>query len=203
MAKTRTFIGVGLSAPVGREIAAAVDRLRSAAPGVRWVAEANLHCTLRFVGDLGDQQLVDVCTAVQAATRSFEPFSVEVGGAGAFPNIANARTLWIGVASGSASGNASGSASGSDALLALQADIDEAVTALGHRGEKRRYVPHVTIGRINRGADGASSTLAEELARLESFVAGTTPVTEVTIFASELERDGPVYHVLARCPLGG
>jgi 2'-5' RNA ligase len=71
---------------------------------------------------------------------------------------------------------------------------------LGFRGENRAFVPHLTLGRVNRG--DAGRMLAERLEKLSDFDGGVMGVDAVTVFASELGRDGPTYHVLANAPLG-
>ena len=43
--------------------------------------------------------------------------------------------------------------------------------------------------------------LVRELAGLAEYEAGSMLVDEVTVFASKLTSDGPVYEVLARAPL--
>ncbi|HMP08372.1 MAG TPA: 2'-5' RNA ligase family protein, partial [Lacipirellulaceae bacterium] len=61
MAKTRTFIAVEASDEVHAGALAAMDRLRSAAADVRWVAAENLHWTVQFLGDLDDREMAEVC----------------------------------------------------------------------------------------------------------------------------------------------
>ena len=64
-------------------------------------------------------------------------------------------------------------------------------------GESR----HLTLGRVRKGG-AARETLARRIDDNRDFLAGPTPVVEVTLFSSELEKGGPVYDVLGRAPLG-
>jgi 2'-5' RNA ligase len=84
-------------------------------------------------------------------------------------------------------------------MLTLQAAIQKKLDRLGYRGESRRYVPHLTIGKA-RG-DASSRSLVRELAGLADFQAGKMFVDEVMVFSSELRPEGPIYDVLARAPL--
>ena len=170
-------------------------RVRPHARDIRWVPEENLHITLQFLGDLDDRELVEVCEQVDQAVRGCEPFTVEVQGIGAFPSVERPRTLWVGIAQDE----------GRDQLIELQAAVDQSLAEVGHRGENRKYVPHVTIGKSGRGPGGRNEGLSEKLIELAAVAAGTTApstVTEVLVYSSELHRDGPEYMVLARCPLG-
>jgi 2'-5' RNA ligase len=190
VSKTRTFIAVEAVDEAHAAALAAIDRLRSAADGVKWVAPDNLHWTIQFLGDLDDREMAEVCLRTVRVAARHEPFELSAVGVGAFPSIQRPRTLWI------------GAGEGGEEFLALQADVEASMRQLGFRGEGRAFTPHLTIGRAGRGGH-AGPLLTERLAKLADFDGGRMSVEEVVVFASELDRDGPVYTVLARAPLGG
>ena len=189
MSKTRTFIAIEAVDQVHAAALTAIDRLRSAASGIKWVAPDNLHWTLQFLGDLTDMEVAEVCLRTVKVAARHEAFTVEARGVGAFPSIKRPRTLWI------------GAGQGAEKLVALQADVEEALSTLGFRGENRQFVPHLTLGRAGRGPASGGAELSDRLAKLADYDAGVMAVDSVTVFASELGRDGPTYHVLARAPL--
>lgn len=192
MSKTRTFIAIEPSADIVGQAERALMRLRRLADNVKWVERDNLHWTLHFLGDINDQELYEVCSAVEKAAGNLEPFSLEAMGVGAFPSSARPRTLWI------------GAGSGSDAITELHAALDEQLQPLGFRGESRRFVPHLTLGRAARGLRPAeTAALSTELAKLTEFAAGNQVVDELTIFASRLRREGAEYTPVAHVPLAG
>ena len=86
-------------------------------------------------------------------------------------------------------------------MIALQAEIERELAGMGFHGEPRRYVPHLTLGRVGRGSHG-EERLARRVQELSDYVGGVMPVDEALVFASYLQREGPDYHVLARAPLG-
>ncbi|MEM8865002.1 MAG: RNA 2',3'-cyclic phosphodiesterase [Planctomycetota bacterium] len=188
--KTRTFIAIEASHEIRSGAQTLADQLSPHTKNIRWVVEGALHYTLEFLGDITDQEIVDVCTRVGRVASSTPPFALQALGAYAFPSIDRPRTLWI------------GAGRGQEDLIALQSEVEESLSDLGFRGENRRYVPHLTIGKTAR-AGGAAAELTPLLAELAQFDAGEMAVTEVTVFASKLLREGPEYHVLARCPLEG
>jgi 2'-5' RNA ligase len=190
MPKTRTFIAVEAVDEAHAAALAAIDGLRSAAEGVKWVAPDNLHWTLQFLGDLDDREMAEVCLRTVRVVARHEPFELAAVGVGAFPAIHRPRTLWV------------GAGEGREQFCELQADVEASLRELGFRGEGRAFTPHLTIGRAGRGSH-AGPTLTERLAHLADFDGGRMSVDEVLVFASELSRDGPVYTVLARAPLGG
>ena len=185
--RLRTFIAVVASPEVQQSARKLATLLRPAAGEVRWVGLDNLHWTLQFLGDVEQLEIPGVCSAVAAAAAEFESFELEARGAGAFPAPDKPKTLWI------------GAGKGAQTMVALQSAIQHKLDRLGYRGESRRYVPHLTLGRA--GKDSTPRALVRELAALADYDAGVMLVDEVTVFSSEIRQDGPIYEVLAHAPL--
>jgi 2'-5' RNA ligase len=183
----RTFIAVAASSQVRQHALRLIETLRPSAGDVKWVESENLHWTLQFLGNVDERDIPEVCDAVAKAAEELESFEVATRGAGAFPSPDRPRTLWIGAGQGERN------------MSVLHAAIERRLRKRGYRGEERRFVPHITIGRA-RGKVRPQS-LATELAELADYDAGTMLVDEVTVYASELGREGPEYRVLSRAPL--
>ncbi|MEX2315790.1 MAG: RNA 2',3'-cyclic phosphodiesterase [Pirellulales bacterium] len=187
MGRTRTFIAVEISDEIRRRAAELMGRLNAIVDDVKWVANENLHWTLQFLGDVEELEIPAVCAAVAESAAECEPFDLAAGGAGAFPSADRPRTLWI------------GAGQGADDMVALQKAIERRLKKLGYRSEHRRFVPHLTLGRAGR--HGRPQSMAATLATLADFDAGSMLVDEVTVFASQLTREGSVYEPLSRAPL--
>ncbi len=183
----RTFIAVAASHEIRQSARKLADLIRPAAGDMKWVAPENLHWTLQFLGEIDNVEIPTVCTAVSTAVTDVEAFELEARGAGAFPAPDRPRTLWI------------GAGTGAQAMVALHAAIQKKLDRLGYRGEHRRFVPHITLGRAGR--KGPPRSLIRELAALAEFDAGMMLVDEVTVYASQLGPDGPTYDILAHAPL--
>jgi 2'-5' RNA ligase len=185
--RIRTFIAVTASPAIRQAALKLTATLGPLAGDVKWVAPENLHWTLQFLGEVEQLEIHSVCTAVSTAALEVDSFDVEARGAGAFPAPDRPRTLWI------------GAGAGAQAMVALHDAIQRKLTRLGYRSEHRRFVPHITLGRVGR--DSPPRPLVRELAGLAEYKAGSMLVDEVTVFASKITSDGPVYEVLARAPL--
>jgi 2'-5' RNA ligase len=183
----RTFIAVSAAPEIRRAAVRLMDALRAAAGDVKWVAPENLHWTLQFLGEIDDLEVPAICSAVTTAVKEVEAFELEASGAGAFPSADRPRTLWL------------GAGAGAQAMVALHAAIQRKLDRLGYRGEHRRFVPHITLGRAGR--NGPARSLVRELAGLAEFDGGSMLVDEVSIYASMLGPEGPTYDPLARVPL--
>jgi len=99
MSRTRTFVAVDVSDGVRSRAARLITHLRSEIK-VSWVAPANMHITLKFLGDQTDEAVAAICRAVQEGAAAVDPFEFTCQGAGAFPDIRRPRTLWVGVTEG-------------------------------------------------------------------------------------------------------
>ncbi len=187
--KIRTFVAVELDSGTRNCAAELINQLRGAGADVKWVEPHNLHVTLKFLGDVDTREMYQVCRGVEGAVAGMPPFALELRGAGAFPNANRPRTVWLGVGGGTAE------------MITLNEQIEEAMEELGFRREARRYQPHLTVGRVRRGGPGVSE-LGELIRRHAEFEIGRSPVSEVVVFSSRLDRSGPTYEALARAPLG-
>lgn len=185
----RTFVGLALSDEVRRRLAKTLGWWRShVSTGVRWVRPENLHVTLNFLGDTRPEMLSEVSRLVMEAAATVAPFEASIEGMGCFPPKKRPRVLWAGVRQGV------------EPLTELHDRIDAAVVAMGFRAERRRYVPHVTLGRISTSAAEKVEQLLEQT---EEAAYGVFPADAVTYYRSDLKQGGPVYTALATAPLGG
>ena len=186
MALIRTFLAVEISDEVRSKAESLIGTLSGLAEGVRWVRPENLHITLQFLGEVEDRELNDICRRVAQAASQVPAFSCDCRGIGAFPDLRRPSTVWIGV-------------DGPEDMLELHRRIEGAMAELGFPRERRPYRPHLTLGRIRRRTGNLA--LAEMIGGLSDTDFGSFSVNEVVAFSSELERGGPVYTTLARCPL--
>jgi len=190
MATVRTFIAVEATQAVRKRAGDLIERLQVTQANVKWVGAAELHWTLKFLGDVETRQLPELCNAAAAAVAELPTFEIEAAAAGAFPTAQRPRTLWLGVGRGEAE------------FVELHDRIQSALAMLGYREEQRRFRPHMTLGRVRHSSHGI-----DELGKLvldqATFSAGEMTVSEVVVFSSRLLRQGPVYEALGRAGLKG
>src|SRR5262245_14607697 len=100
MSRLRTFIAVELAGSVLAKAAQLIKELQAAGADVSWVKAPQMHLTLKFLGDVADTETPDICRVVADAARRFEPFEIVCRGAGAFPDVRQPRTIWLGFSQG-------------------------------------------------------------------------------------------------------
>ena len=190
MKKTfRTFVAVEISEAIRARAGELIAALCGATADVKWVEPHNLHLTLKFLGDVPEREIAEVCRAVQRGAAERKRFDLEVRGAGAFPNAARPRTVWL------------GAGAGAEQMVMLHARVEVPLAELGYRQEHRRFQSHLTIGRVRGGGPGIAA-LGTLLQQQADFMAGRMTVGKVTVFSSTLTPDGPIYEVLGTAPLG-
>jgi RNA 2',3'-cyclic 3'-phosphodiesterase len=191
MKKTlRTFVAVEINSTVRARAVELIAALRGTAADVNWVERHNLHLTLKFLGDVHEREIAEVCRAVERGAAEVAPFDLEIRGAGAFPTAARPRTVWL------------GAGQGAEQMVALHDRVEYYLAELGYREEHRRFQTHLTLGRV-RGAGIGIAELGKLLLQQADFEAGHTSVQKVTVFSSTLTPSGPIYEVLGTARLGG
>jgi 2'-5' RNA ligase len=186
---TRTFVAIAVPEPLGRELAALQALLATEIPGFRWPDPLSFHITLAFLGDVHNNELADLCDAVNVATGSFAPFELHVQGLGAFPTVARASVIWAGIVGPNLK-----------SLMDLREAVVDAISEVGRRPADMRFHPHVTLGRMKPGRHDRYD-LNPLVERYQGWSAGTFPVAEVTTFASTLGPGAPIYTPIGRAPL--
>ena len=185
----RLFFAIELAEPLRAALDHATAPLRVAEPGIAWVPPAKLHLTMKFLGEVPEQdapRLVGVAEAVAARHQLFE---MTIGGVGAFPNFRRARVVWIGVAP-------------EPRLELLHHDLEVACGEAGFEVEGRPFRPHITLARVR-------TPLA--LDRLKPFAraarrvayAASGEVRALGLLESTLGSSAAGYRRVHAAPLGG
>ena len=189
MARVRTFIAIDVSDEIRAAGERVIDALRRSTAGVRWVRPENIHLTLKFLGDVDERELHDVCRGAGQAAQESPPFSVNCRSIGAFPNASRPSTIWMGIDDDQGR------------LAALQEHLEGSLATLGFPTERRKFRGHITLGRVRSGR-GTNRELQQFIETHVETGFGSLDVHKLTIYRSDLDRGGPNYTVVARCPLG-
>jgi 2'-5' RNA ligase len=174
----RTFICIEIPASIKERIDRLQNTLKTIDSQVSWTRPSNIHLTLKFLGAVEETRIQRVAKAVERAAAGINHFEIEVSGAGCFPSPRSPRVLWIGISEIP------------DALKQLYANLEDELDREGFAREKRKFSPHLTIGRF-RGPKNATQ-LAEVLIA-SSFKAATFKASEVIVMRSDLKPTGSIY----------
>ncbi len=189
----RTFIAIELDETVRSAIGRVQGKFKRAAPpgSVKWVAPDSIHLTLKFLGDTPRSRIPQIEAALQTACIAHASFEFSVEGRGCFPSFHRPRVIWVAVRDKG------------QMLAHLQRDIERRVAPLGWPTEERGFSPHLTLGRVTKGADRATEEAVGQIVE-RSVVEqiGVQRVTAVSLIQSDLRPAGPVYTRLLSILLG-
>ena len=185
----RTFVAIGLPERLREQIEALSGELRRCDADVRWVAPSSMHLTLKFLGEIQPRELSDIDEVLRKIAASASPTGARLRGMGSFPHLRRPRVIWIGIEPDD------------DRLAALHSSLDEALQKVGFPREKKGFRPHLTMGRVRSGR--GKSSLIEAIESNAEVDLGNLRIDEVTLFESDLTRQGAIYTALGRYRLGG
>ncbi|MBO9711278.1 RNA 2',3'-cyclic phosphodiesterase [Sphingomonas sp.] len=174
----RLFVGLRPPAEIRQRLLA----LMGGIPGARWQTDAQLHVTLRFVGEVERRVAEDVALAL--SNVHCPPFELELHGVGEFDTRGRPNAVWAGVRPHAP-------------LEGLHKKIDQALVRLGLEPERRTYLPHVTLARMNAAAGATSRFLADHA----GLASPPFAVGHFLLFESRLGREGASYEAVGRYPL--
>ena len=185
----RLFLALELSSTTAAEVERAVAPLRELEGALSWVSPDKRHLTLRFLGEQPVEAVDEIVRAADAAAAMLRPFSMTLGGFGAFPNFRRARVVWLGVEQ-------------EPRLELLHHDLELTLERAGHELEGRPFRPHVTLARVRTPLPVERARALARAARRISFTA-TQQVSAITLFESALAPSGSHYRRVHSAPLGG
>lgn len=153
--------------------------------GARWQDDAQLHLTLRFIGEVETHQAEDIAIALGSVRHA--PLDLRLDGCGVFDDgRGKPNAIWAGV-------------SPRESLAALHRKVDQVIVRTGLEPERRAYLPHITLARISRSAWPTNRWLAEHAALSSEPFA----IDAMILYESRLGHGGASYEPVMRYRLTG
>ena len=187
----RAFIAIEMSDAVKGSLSSLQAKLRPGQhPYVKWVQPEAIHLTLKFLGNIRRDQVSPIEEAIAKACTGVPPFQLQLGGLGAFPNLARPRVVWVAM-----TGDL-------ERLATLQRGIEQALVPLGFARESRPFTPHLTLGRLRERASPEERKVIGELVKaIQSEDAAAMEARGVSLMRSTLTPQGAIYDCMARIAL--
>jgi len=175
----RLFTALDLAPGVTANLDRLLGQLRPTAR-VQWSPPANLHITVKFIGEWPEARLPELKQALAGLPpRASVP--VRIHHLGFFPNPHAPRVFWCGIEA--------------PGLADLAAETDRATAALGIPPETHAFSPHLTLARIKDRID--LQPLREAIARLPELEFGSFTAAAFYLYQSQLRPGGSMYSKLA------
>ena len=182
----RAFIAIELPDEVRWALAQLQQRLAGSGADVKWVEPEHLHVTMKFLGEITEEQRRAVEAMLRQVARALSPFPLSLRALGAFPSMRSPRVIWVGVAEGK------------EPLVRLAEGIEREGAAAALQKEERPFAAHVTLGRVR--SPRGHQALVELLEHTDWSPPPSWTADHVTLYQSVLSSSGPTYSVLAEIP---
>jgi len=180
--KIRSFISLDLPLSLRHELSGHAKLIagQDKRQKIRWLPPENYHLTLVFLGEIESAILSGLQFALEQKLEAAESVPLTISAITPFP-FSRPRI-------------AAALVDQTAELLRLQSDVANCVRKCGITPERRRFVPHVTLGRLTQRAGKTVDFKVRNI--LLSGIADS-----VTLFQSELTPDGAIHTALAEIPL--
>ena len=189
----RAFLAIPFSADEHR-LFESLQGLLATMPALedfRWVRPENIHITLRFLGDIEEEQ----AAAAEALLRTGEDvpaFDISIDRFGVFPHLKRPNVLWA------------GPSETPEPLVEFEASLSRYLMEAGFPSAEGLFHPHLTLARC-RSRDRPPAGLEGELEVAEQRWL-TPPLIcrarKAVLFRSELNPSGAIHTALEKVNLG-
>ncbi len=181
----RVFIALRLPKQLQESLSDLQNRMQIPSRAVKWVEKDNIHLTLRFLGEIEQDQLQPIKNILDNIARKYTGFNITMDNLGVFPGIKEPRILWVGIANGH------------NEIKSIVEDLNANLAELGFNSENNPFLPHITIARLRQ--EKINSSLTQELELLQKQLTLNKAefyIDRIVLLQSTLTRQGPIYEDL-------
>jgi 2'-5' RNA ligase len=173
----RTFIAILIPDSWTEHLREVERDLAAGTSGMSWVKPENVHITVRFLGDLGDDGVRRVRESVRRSAAPFQAPVARLGKLGAFPRPERPRVIWLGLAEGE------------EKVSALAAAVERGLRDDGFGRSDKPFRAHLTLARVREEASGVAQVLGARLTEPPP----AEPLPRLAVMKSELHPSGARY----------
>ncbi|MBM3244518.1 MAG: RNA 2',3'-cyclic phosphodiesterase [Candidatus Omnitrophica bacterium] len=181
----RAFIAIPIPEQTKKHLLLLQEKLKGYGADVKWVQTDNIHLTLKFLGEVDEDNLSKVYRAIENAVKETCAFSADIASLGAFPKIDYPKVIWVGIRQGEKE------------TKEIAGLLEEEIEKTGIPKEKREFESHITIGRVRSLKN--LKDLSTRLNEFTDYFEGTDMnfmVSKIVLFKSTLSPKGPTYEAI-------
>ncbi len=173
----RVFIAIDLDKELINKIMEIESELKGNDIDVKFVEPENLHLTLKFLGEVGEDKIPEIEQNISRILGEFKQFRMRIDGFGYFGKPDYIRTLWLGIKEGK------------EEIIKIIKELNKTLNHI--RKDDYDPSPHLTIGRVKSGKN--KELLLHEVEGLKDVNTGEMVVNEIKLKQSVLTKKGPEY----------
>ncbi len=186
----RIFIALELPESVRERLGQLQEKLKGTENRIRWVDPSLIHLTMKFLGEVKENNLEKVIQTARNAAGRFSVFKMKIGKMGVFPSFSSPRVIWVGIEEGK------------DKLETLAAELEEKLGQQGFSRSSRKWTSHLTLARVKvlKARERLKALLLQYCKEVEAI---EVKVNSLSVIKSEHADQGDIYSGLDQMCIKG
>lgn len=187
MAKTEEHVRLFIAVPISDKVRSVIHSIQEYLKGfitderISWTNTMNIHLTMKFLGETSVSAVGRISKNIEKSVIGLPIFNLDIKNTGVFPSENRPRVLWIGCREGN------------EHLSIMNKKIDSGLTRLGFKKERKKFIPHLTLGRV-RYISAGSLVIKKFMSKIiEPCIVN---IDRVNLYQSILKPLGPEYRIL-------
>ncbi len=181
----RLFIALDTAEGVRRHLYEIAVKLNKEENDIRKISFSNIHITLKFLGSVNINKIDKIISAVKKTADNFEHFYYRLADRlDAFPGLLNAKVIFVPLKEGN------------ENVIKVYNDLENNLSKIKIRKEKRNFIPHITIARIKNRIN-----IEKIVNGLRVCKPGRINCNRIVLFESILKPTGAEYNIVKGCQL--
>jgi 2'-5' RNA ligase len=181
----RLFISLDVAEDVRRYLYEIAVKLNREENDIKRISFSNIHITLKFLGNVNIGKIDKIISAIRKTADNFEHFYYRLDDRlDAFPGLLNARVIFVPLKEGN------------ENVIKVYNDLENNLSKIKIRKEKRNFIPHITIARIKN-----RKNIEKIVKGLRVHKPGRIHCNKIILFESILKTTGAEYNIIKGCQL--
>jgi len=178
--KKRLFIAINIPESIKNNIYDFTTALLKEEKYIKIVSAPNIHITLKFLGNININKIKKIEKAINNTADVFKKFEYQImGKINAFPNLKSARVVFLEVGYGSKQ------------ISEIYNELENNLSKIKIRKEKRKFFTHITIARIKN-----KKNIEWLINNHKIDTADQLSCSSITLFESQLKPHGAEYTII-------
>lgn len=171
----RTFIAFPVDLKVKNKIKSLQNKIEkhNMEPKVKWTDKEKMHVTVKFIGEVDQEEIPDLTKIIDKSAKNIEPFEYSFYKLDAFPDKNNPSVIINKIKEGGKEG------------FELEQNLRAYLKKYNFPYDSKKWIPHITLGRVKESNADIDFPQAD--------IDYNWQVSKVNLIKSELTQSGPVY----------
>jgi 2'-5' RNA ligase len=178
----RLFIALEIPPAFIKEIAALIKQLKTYKPDIKWTNQDNQHLTLVFLGNTPKDRVFEIKAVINETALKHKPIKVRLKRQlYHFGLPKKPKVLWLGFDDVE------------NQLIEIQQALAGKLRACGCEIEKRKYIPHLTLGRFR---SAKNSHFLKKNIIFDNLADALIDFNEIMLYKSQISAEGAIHTML-------